>query len=46
MRQVAALIDRVLSAPDDAGVCADVRRDVRSLIAAFPLYPSPQAVPA
>ena len=46
MERIAALIDRVLAAPDDAGVCADVRKEVRALTATFPLYPSPQAVPA
>ena len=46
MTRIATLIDRVLTAPDDAGVCADVRKEVRALTATFPLYPSPQAVPA
>jgi glycine hydroxymethyltransferase len=40
MARVAALIDRALSAPDDAEVLASVRADVRDLTAAFPLYPT------
>ncbi len=39
MERIAALIDRVLSAPDDDRVLDDVRRDVRDLTGAFPLYP-------
>jgi glycine hydroxymethyltransferase len=46
MVRIGALIDRVLSAPEDAGVCADVLRDVRALTATFPLYPASQTVPA
>ena len=38
MTRIAALIDRVLTAPDDAGVAAAVRDDVRSLTKEFPLY--------
>ena len=38
MVRIAALIDRVLAAPDDAKVCAGVRSDVRELTDAFPLY--------
>jgi glycine hydroxymethyltransferase len=38
MKQIAVLIDRVLSAPDDAGVSAAVRREVRALTKQFPLY--------
>jgi glycine hydroxymethyltransferase len=45
MTRIAALIDRVLTAPDDAGVTAAVRADVRTLTAAFPLYPDPHVVP-
>jgi glycine hydroxymethyltransferase len=37
MPAVAGLIDRVLSAKGDAGVTAEVRRDVRELAARFPL---------
>ena len=40
MTQIAALIDRVIAAPDDAAVMADVRREVTSLAARFPLYPA------
>ncbi len=38
MRQVAELIDRVLGANGDSKVCADVRADVRTLCARFPLF--------
>ncbi|MHB8732278.1 MAG: serine hydroxymethyltransferase, partial [bacterium] len=41
MRQVAAWIDTVLSAPEDAAVQARVRDEVRALCAAFPIYPEP-----
>jgi glycine hydroxymethyltransferase len=41
MRQVAAWIDTVLSAPEDATVQARVRDEVRALCAAFPIYPEP-----
>jgi glycine hydroxymethyltransferase len=37
MARIAGLIDRVLTAPDDATIAA-VRRDVEELAAAFPLY--------
>jgi glycine hydroxymethyltransferase len=40
MRRIAALIDRVLRAPDDANVIQSVRGEVRELAAAFPLYPA------
>jgi glycine hydroxymethyltransferase len=46
MVRVAELIDRVLSAPEDEGVAAAVKGEVRALTAAFPLYPSAQPVPA
>jgi glycine hydroxymethyltransferase len=46
MVRIAELIDRVLVAPDDEGVSADVKREVRTLTATFPLYPAPQPVPA
>jgi glycine hydroxymethyltransferase len=39
MERIAALIDTVLRSPDDAAVHADVRRQVRTLTDAFPLYP-------
>ncbi len=38
MHEVAACIDRVLSAPEDAAVVAAVREDVRTLAGRFPLY--------
>ena len=38
MQQVAALIDRVLMAPEDPAVHAAVRADVKALTQAFPLY--------
>jgi glycine hydroxymethyltransferase len=41
MTQVAALIDRVITAPEDDRVVAAVRADVRALTARFPLYPAP-----
>ncbi len=41
MEQIAALIDRVISAPDDAAVAAAVREEVRALASRFPLYPAP-----
>jgi glycine hydroxymethyltransferase len=39
MRRIAALIDRVLTAPADEAVARAVREDVRELTSAFPLYP-------
>jgi glycine hydroxymethyltransferase len=38
MAQIAALIDRVLKAPDDAAVKSRVREEVRTLVQGFPLY--------
>jgi glycine hydroxymethyltransferase len=38
MQRIAALIDRVLQAPDDADALAAVRADVKALADAFPLY--------
>jgi len=38
MVQIAALIDRVLVAPDDAAVTAAVKKEVQAMAAAFPLY--------
>jgi glycine hydroxymethyltransferase len=46
MARIAALIDRVLAAPGDESVSSTVRREVRALTATFPLYPSPQTIPA
>jgi glycine hydroxymethyltransferase len=40
MARVAALIDRVIAAPEDEQVIAAVRADVRALTARFPLYPA------
>ena len=46
MAQIASLIDRVLTAPDDTSVAGAVRTEVRALAARFPLYPaSAHAVP-
>jgi glycine hydroxymethyltransferase len=44
MKQVAELIDRVLTAPEDTAVHAAVRADVKCLTDAFPLYPAPVKV--
>ena len=38
MAQIAALIDRVLRAPEDAAVKSRVREEVRTLVKGFPLY--------
>jgi glycine hydroxymethyltransferase len=38
MHQIAALIDRVLSAPEDAASIAAVKADVKALADNFPLY--------
>ncbi len=40
MVQIAALIDRVLSAPEDEQVLSDVKADVHALASRFPLYPT------
>jgi glycine hydroxymethyltransferase len=40
MREIAALIDRVLSAPDDRDTIAAVKADVKALADAYPLYRS------
>jgi glycine hydroxymethyltransferase len=39
MRQVAALIDRALAAPDDPAALDRVREDVKALTSDYPLYP-------
>ena len=39
MEEIAELVDRVLSAPEDPGVAAEVRERVRALSVRFPLYP-------
>ena len=43
MAQIASLIDRVLSAPEDASVAAQVRSEVKALATSFPLYPTSKA---
>lgn len=40
MTAVAGLIDRVLMAPEDPGVHAQVRAEIKRLTDAFPLYPA------
>ena len=40
MAQIADLIDRVLAAPEDQGLAARVREEVKTLAARFPLYPA------
>jgi len=42
MARIAELIDQVLMSAEDAGVAERVKEEVRSLAAAFPLYPAPQ----
>ena len=42
MARIAELIDRVLMSAEDASVAERVKEEVRSLSAAFPLYPAPQ----
>lgn len=41
MGTIAALIERVLDAPEDAVVIADVRSEVNALMADFPLFATP-----
>ena len=41
MSQIAALIDRVLVAPEDATVAETVKSEVHALANRFPLYPRP-----
>src|SRR5690606_11981974 len=41
MTTIAAFIERVLAAPDDADVAATVREEVREMTRRFPLYPAP-----
>ncbi len=43
MVQIASLIDRVLTAPEDETVLAAVKVDVHALASRFPLYPMPAA---
>jgi glycine hydroxymethyltransferase len=40
MAQIATLIDRVLSAPEDTATAAAVREEVKALAGRFPLYPA------
>jgi glycine hydroxymethyltransferase len=44
MEKIAALIDRVLSSPEDVALHARVREEVRNLAARFPLYPASVAI--
>ena len=44
MERIAELIDRVLRAPEDSALAAQVKADVRELAARFPLYPEPSLV--
>ena len=44
MLRIAALIDRVLQAPDDRANLDAVHADVKELASAFPLYPAPVGV--
>jgi glycine hydroxymethyltransferase len=39
MEEIAALMDRILVAPEDAGVAEQVKGEVRKLAGKFPLYP-------
>ena len=41
MARIAGLIDRVLGAPEDAALAAEVRAEVKVLAGGFPLYPKP-----
>ena len=41
MEQIAELMDRVLRKPEDASLAAQVRAEVKTLTASFPLYPVP-----
>jgi glycine hydroxymethyltransferase len=43
MERIAELIDQVLMSAEDATVAERVKEEVRTLAAAFPLYPVPQA---
>jgi glycine hydroxymethyltransferase len=40
MREIAAFIDRVLSAPEDASVATAVAAEVKEMMTRFPLYPN------
>ena len=41
MEQIAELMDRVLRAPEDASLAAQIRAEVKTLTSSFPLYPVP-----
>jgi glycine hydroxymethyltransferase len=43
MDQIGEMIGRVLAAPDDDRVAADVKAEVERLCQKFPLYPERQA---
>jgi glycine hydroxymethyltransferase len=45
MRRVAALIDRVLAAPDEESLTRSVKGEVKELANDFPLYPAPAVAP-
>ena len=40
MREIAAMIDRILGSPEDAAIASAVSREVRELTSRFPLYPN------
>jgi glycine hydroxymethyltransferase len=44
MSTIAAWVDDVLRAPEDAAIADGVQREVRNLCAAFPVYPQPAEV--
>ncbi|MDQ6633472.1 MAG: serine hydroxymethyltransferase [Gemmatimonadota bacterium] len=44
METIARLIDRVLTAPEDASIAQGVKGEVRELAGKFPLYPAPTAI--
>jgi glycine hydroxymethyltransferase len=45
MREIAAMIDRVLSAPEDPALASAVSSEVRELASRFPLYPHSFGLP-
>ena len=45
MKRIAAFIDRVVSAPEDESVLSAVKKEVRALANAFPLYPATETAP-
>ena len=40
MREIASLIDRILSSPEDMSVATAVSGEVREMMTRFPLYPN------